>query len=99
MTTDPDPGDIAERRDRPGYYVAVISAPIVEHVMVVPIAVSEAFAASTSSPFHTIGTEVQGYLIPTLQRMYRIADLGKTVDTVEAPALANCRKLFQVALQ
>lgn len=88
-----------ERRDRPGRYVAVISTPIVDYLMVVPIAVSEAFAVNSPSAFQTLGTEVQGYLIPTLQRMYRITDLGKVIDTVEAQPLANCRRLFQAALQ
>jgi hypothetical protein len=93
------PGDVAERADRPGAFVAVISREVVPgYVIAVHIAVSDAYASAVPSPLHTIGTRVQGYLIPTNASVFRVVDLRHPVDTVEEGPLAACRKLFVAAL-
>jgi hypothetical protein len=92
-------GDIAERSDVPGRYVAVISDAVVpgSH-MVVPIVITKQATEAESSPLHTLGTVVQGHLLPSRQRMYRLDDLKRVADVVEGAALQACQTLFRSAL-
>lgn len=93
------PGEIRENRMKPGGYIAIISAEVLPgRAMGVRIAQSEAYAADEASPFHTLGTTVQGWLIPTSESLWRRDDLGNVADMVEPAALEACRELFQAAL-
>lgn len=78
----------------------VISEPVVPgYVMGVRVAVSEVYAQTSAAAFHTLGTMVRGYLIPSEQAVFRTVDLHPPCDRAEAEPLAKCRRLFQISLQ